>query len=98
MEGYRRAVTAVTPGQLISPAGGAVDTLRKIPRIADDYNPIRPGPRVPAMNDFILVLGLAGLAFVVYIALRAAVGLLGLLLRGGLLLLILAVVAIAFVM
>ncbi len=50
-----------------------------------------------AMNELLLALALAGLAFGAYIAIRAAVGLFGLLVRGFLLLVILAIVAIPFV-
>ena len=50
------------------------------------------------MNELLLALALAGLAFGGTIAIRTAVGLLGLLVRGFLLLVILAMVAILFVM
>ncbi len=49
------------------------------------------------MNELLLALALAGLAFVGIIAIRAAVGLFSLLARGFLLLVILAMVAIAFI-
>ncbi len=98
MERSPGAVTAVTLGGFIPAAGSVVDTLRKIPRIADDYNLIRPGPWVVAMNELLLALVLAGLAIGGTIAIRAAVGLFGLLVRGFLLLVILAMVAIPFIM
>ena len=98
MEGSPGAVTAVTLGGIIPSAGGVVDTLRKIPRIADDFNLICPGPRVVGMNELLLALALAGLAFGAYFAIRAAVGLFGFLMRGFLLLVILAMVAIPFVL
>ena len=50
------------------------------------------------MNEFALALVLAGLAFGATIVLRAAVGLFRFLARGALLLVILALVAIPFVM
>ncbi len=74
------------------------DAVHKLPRIADDYILIRPGSWMFAMNELLLVLGLAGLAFGATIVLRAAVGLFGLLMRGFLFLVILALVAIPFVM
>ncbi len=50
------------------------------------------------MNELLLALALAGLAFGAYFAIRAAVGLFGFLMRGFLLLVILAMVAIPFVL
>ena len=50
------------------------------------------------MNELLLALVLSGLAFGAYIAIRAAVGFFGMLMRGILLLVILAIVAIPFVM
>ncbi len=49
------------------------------------------------MNELLLALALAGLAFVAYIAIRATVGLFSLLARGILFLIILAMVAIPFI-
>lgn len=51
-----------------------------------------------AMNEFLFALALAGLAFGGFMAIRAAVGLFSLLARGFLLLVIMAMVAVPFVM
>jgi hypothetical protein len=50
------------------------------------------------VNEFLFATALAGLAFVAYMAIRAAAGLFSLLMRGVLLLAILSMIAIAFFM